>query len=206
MSVFQIVASGRRGRGKVLTFDPNLLQRVDPVVPEKRFVRQMIFGEFHSTDSLRAKATLRAYTVVEVLVAVFVLTIMIISLYGGFSAGFAVVQLARENMRATQIMVQRLETMRLYNWEQVRNTSNFLKPTFLDSYDPSSPNAGTLYSGYVSTNAPAVGNAPYSTNMRTVTVTLFWTNYQHGSMRTIVRQRQMQTHVARYGMQNYLYQ
>ena len=166
----------------------------------------MIFGEFHRLDCLRPKAASRAYTVVEVLVAVLVLTIMIISLYGGFSAGFAVVQLARENMRATQIMVQRLETMRLYNWDQVRNTANFLKPTFVDRYDPASPNAGTLYNGFVTTNMPPLGSVSYTNNMRAVVVTLFWTNYHHGSKQAIVRQRQMQTYVARYGMQNYLYQ
>jgi hypothetical protein len=166
----------------------------------------MIFGEIQITKSERIKADTHAYTVVEVLVSVCVLAIMIISLYGGFSAGFAVVQLARENMRATQIMVQRLETMRLYNWDQVRNTTNFLKPTFSERYDPSSPNAGTLYSGFVSTNTPALASTTYSNDMRTVTVTLFWTNYQSGSKRSIVRQRQMETYVARYGMQNYIYQ
>jgi type II secretory pathway pseudopilin PulG len=166
----------------------------------------MIFGEIQITKSERQKADSRAYTVVEVLVAVCVLAIMIISLYGGFSAGFAVVQVARENMRATQIMVQRLETMRLYNWDQVRNTVSFLKPTFIERYDPSSPNAGTIYSGFVSTNAASVGSATYTTNMRTIVVTLFWTNYQHGTRNALVRQRQMETYVARYGMQNYIYQ
>ena len=48
--------------------------------------------------------------------------------------------------------------------------------------------------------------ADYSNNMRTITVTIYWTNYPRGLTNTpIVRTRQMQTLVARYGMQNYVY-
>ena len=43
--------------------------------------------------------------------------------------------------------------------------------------------------------------------MRAITVTLYWTNYSKKPNQTqVVRSRQMQTYVARYGMQNYLYQ
>jgi len=146
-----------------------------------------------------------AYTLVEVVMAVFILAIMTISLYGGFSAGFAVVQLARENLRATQIILQKMETVRLYNWSQVLNTNNYLKPTFTNYYDPANK-SGTLYRGFVTTTTPGLSGVTYSNDMRRLTVTLFWTNYQHGSTNLIVRSRQMQTYIARYGMQNYLYQ
>ena len=165
----------------------------------------MNFGEIQKAASSPRKALLRAYTVVEVLVSVCVLGIMLVSLYGGFSAGFAVVQVARENMRATQIMVQRIETMRLYNWDQILKTNNFLKSTFTDRYDPSSSVGGTYYRGFVSTNAPILPGAAYTNNIRTVLITLYWTNYPQ-KQAPIVRRRQMETHVARYGMQNYLYQ
>jgi len=155
---------------------------------------------------VRRRREKSAYTIVEVLVSVFLLGIMLVSLYGGFTAGFAVVQLARENMRATQIMVQRMETMRLYTWQQFLGTNNYLKPAFTDRYDPSSASAGTVYLGFVSTNGPFVSGANYTTNMRAVKVELFWTNYIHGTTNRIVRKRQMQTHVARYGMQQYNYQ
>jgi type II secretory pathway pseudopilin PulG len=146
-----------------------------------------------------------AYTLVEVVMAVFILAIMTISLYGGFSAGFAVVQLARENLRATQIILQKMETVRLYNWSQVLNTNNYLKPTFTNYYDPANK-SGTMYRGFVTTTTPGFSGVTYSNDMKRLTVTLFWTNYQHGSTNKIVRSRQMQTYIARYGMQNYLYQ
>ena len=158
------------------------------------------------TSFRRQRTDQRAYTVVETLVAVVILAIMLVSLYGGFTSGFAVVQVARENLRATQIMVQRIETLRLYNWEQVRNTSNFLKPAFTNWYDPSDTSKGTVYVGFVTTNAPAISGAAYSSNMRAVTVTVYWTNQIHGNNTPLVRTRQMQTYVARYGMQSYLYQ
>src|SRR5215813_3207010 len=97
-----------------------------------------------------------AYTLPEVMLSVFVLAIMLIALYGGFSAGFAVVQLARENLRATQIMVQKMETVRLLKWSQLNDTNNFLQPAFMDYYDPAGTNthsAGTLYQGFITTNA-----------------------------------------------------
>src|ERR1051325_2552983 len=145
-----------------------------------------------------------AYTLVEVLIAVFILAIMIISLYAGYSAGFSVVQVMRENLRATQILIQRAETIRLYNWTQVTDT-NYLKPTFTEKYDPraTTTNTGTLYVGVVTTNVPAGLPAAYNTNMLDVKITLYWTNYTGN--RKVVRSRQMETYVARYGLQNYIY-
>ena len=157
----------------------------------------------------RKITTPAAYSLVEVIVAVLVLSVMLVSLYGGFSSGFAVVKLARENLRATQIMMQKMETVRLLKWSQLLDTNNFLQPAFLDYYDPSGTNAnafGAMYRGFVSTNV-ATGVAPaYADNMRAITVTIFWTNYSQGISNTpIIRTRQMQTLVARYGMQNYVY-
>lgn len=146
----------------------------------------------------------------EVLVSVFVVAIMMISLYGGFSAGFAVVRLSRENLRATQIMVQKMEALRLMNWSQILNTNIYVQTAFTSYYNPSGTNngtTGTIYAGRVSTNAPSNVPAAYRNNMRAITVTVYWTNYPtKPNTNLIVRSRQMQTYVARYGMQNYVYQ
>jgi type II secretory pathway pseudopilin PulG len=149
-----------------------------------------------------------AYTIAEVVVSVFVLGVLVLSLFGAFSSGVAVVQLTREDMRATQILMQKMETIRLYNWSQLNNpgitTSNF--PAW---YDPSGTNVhgtGVFYRGLV-TVSPAPLSVPnaYRQNVRRVTVTLYWTNYVSGSKKTIPRSRQMETYVARSGMQGYLY-
>jgi len=150
-----------------------------------------------------------AYTLAEVLVSVFVLSVMMLSLFAGFSSGFAVVKLARENLRATQIMVQKMETVRLLKWTQLLDTNNFLQPTFQDYYDPAGTNtqsAGAMYIGFVSSGPVSGVPNDYKDNMRALTVTIYWTNYlQKPNTNVIVRSRQIQTYVARFGMQNYVY-
>jgi hypothetical protein len=160
------------------------------------------------TDGLKPleQRSEEAYTVVEVVVAVFILGIMVISLFAGFSSGFAVVQLGRENLRATQIMVQKMEAVRLYNWKEITNSA-FLKPSFTDYYNPATSN-GAVYNGFISVSPnPAGIPAAYANNMRAITVTLFWTNYpRKPQTNIIVRSRAMQTYFSRYGMQTYIYQ
>ena len=151
-----------------------------------------------------------AFTLAEIFVALAVLSVMVVTLFVGFSSGLLVVQVSRENLRGTQIMVQHSEDLRLYKWSQVTNTVSFLRPTFTDYYNPPGTNtgsAGATYAGFVSVDpAPATIPADYAGAMKMVTITLFWTNYPHLATDVIVRTRQMQTLVARYGMQPYVYQ
>jgi type II secretory pathway pseudopilin PulG len=139
-----------------------------------------------------------AFTIVEVVVAVLLVGMLSLSLYAGFSQGFTTIQTARENLRATQILLKRMETIRLYTWTQVLDTNNYLFPTFTEYYDEAA-SSGTVFAGTVQATIPDMATA-YQTNMRTITVTVTWTNSG-----TLVRTREMQTRVARYGMQNYIY-
>src|SRR5258707_14708407 len=121
-----------------------------------------------------------AFTLTEVVVSLLVLGIMLVSLYAAFSSGFAFVKLSRENSRATQILVQKMENVRLYKWSQL--TSNgFFTGNFTTRYDIQDPNTndqGATYSVVVTTNSVA-GSLPadYAKNMVAVTITLYWTNY-----------------------------
>ncbi len=54
-----------------------------------------------------------AYTLAEVIMGAMMVTITFVSLYAGMSTGFAVTKAARENLRATQIMLERMEGIRL---------------------------------------------------------------------------------------------
>lgn len=150
-----------------------------------------------------------AFTLAEIFVALAVLATMVVTLFVGFSSGLALVQVARENLRGTQILVQRSEDLRLFTWTQVTNTG-FLKPTFTDYFYPPGTNTGSsgaTYSGFVAvSNAPSNIPADYANYMKLVTVTIYWTNYPHLLTNQIVRTRQLQTLVARYGMQPYVYQ
>lgn len=149
---------------------------------------------------------LAAYTLAEVTVGVLVVGILFVSLYAGFSYGFAAMQSTRENLRATQILVQRMEGLRLYTWSQVLNTNSYLKPLFIEYYDPrgtTNQTAGARYTGFVSATIPADLPPAYQTNVRDVMVTVYWTNY-HGGMNA-THSRVMATRVSRNGMQNYVF-
>jgi type II secretory pathway pseudopilin PulG len=149
-----------------------------------------------------------AYSLPEVVVGAAVLGMLSVSLLAGFSGGLTIVQAGRENMRATQILMQKMETIRLLNWDQTTN-STMAATNFTDWFDPTRTNTqsgGTPYTGFYSTGpGPSSIPAAYRDKMRTATVTIYWTN-NPGTNRQLVHSRQMQTYVARYGMQNYLYQ
>lgn len=145
----------------------------------------------------------RAYSLVEVLVAMAITGIVFVSLYAGFSSGFAIIQLARENLRATQILVEKMETIRLYTWDQL-NDPDFIPPTFEAPYYPlggGSTNAGIIYSGRLTlTNASFSGTSPsYASNLREVRVEVTWNS------NGIQRRREMKTLVAENGLQQYIY-
>lgn len=150
----------------------------------------------------RAKRLANAFTLVEVLVAAAILGTISFAYYGALSSGFSLVQSTREDLRATQIVMQRIEAVRLCNWRQLANF------TFREPYDPTASGAtavGTMYYGTVTTNAASSinNNSSYKPNVRLVTVTLTWTNFN--TPRPQSHTRQMQTQVARYGMQNYVW-
>src|SRR6266704_2436298 len=148
----------------------------------------------------------RAFSMIEILLASAILGVMFVSLYGGMSSGFAVTRLARENLRATQIMLERLEGIRLYNWNQLCY-SNMVPATFSTYYYPALTNAsgkGISYQGTISVAAPDLNpSATYADRMRAITVTIYWTNDNGAS--PLVHRRRMTTYSARDGVQNYVY-
>jgi prepilin-type N-terminal cleavage/methylation domain-containing protein len=156
--------------------------------------------------SLR-QLTRRAFTLPEVMVTVGVVSIAFMSLCLGMSGAFAITQQSRENLRATQIMLERLEGVRLYNWNQLCY-SNMIPPTFTTYYYPFATNSqslGILYSGTM-TIAPAVLNPPasYGDAMRAITVSVSWTNKVSGST-PLVHNRSMTTYQSKNGVQNYIF-
>ncbi len=147
----------------------------------------------------------RGYSLVEVMVAVSVVGLMVLSLLAAFSWGLGVVHAARDNLRATQILTQKMETIRLFRWSQLTNKTN-APPLFTALYDPSGTNVGTVYQGrYASVLSPSAIPAAYRDNMRLVTIDVYWTN-RYSATKVVVQKRQVQTLVAQYGIQPYVYQ
>jgi prepilin-type N-terminal cleavage/methylation domain-containing protein len=163
--------------------------------------------QFASHHGVRPKLRdVSAFTLVEVICAVAIILIAFVSIFGSISMGFSLTELTRENLRATQIMVDKLEGVRLYNWSQVNDTT-FLTSNFTDFfYDTNNiglSNAsgnGVQYSGTV-TVAPVTFSEPYSSNMVQVTVTVNWTSTFRNQSRT----RSMVTFASQPGLQNYVY-
>lgn len=142
-------------------------------------------------------------SLVETMVGMGVFGVGMFSLYGGISLGFKIVNHTREDLRATQIMVEKMETIRLYSWDQI-NTPNFIPSSFTEHYYPpgygqtNGWSSGVQYSGNV-TFAAGPSGPSYSTNLMKVTIDLGWTN---GS---IARSKQLSTYVSRDGLQKYIY-
>src|SRR5258708_40044252 len=79
------------------------------------------------------RATL-AFTLMEVMMAVIVVSVVFFTVYAGFTFGFVVVQVNRENVRATQILQEKMEMVRLYSWDQV--TNHWIPTSFTEYFDP----------------------------------------------------------------------
>jgi prepilin-type N-terminal cleavage/methylation domain-containing protein len=144
----------------------------------------------------------QAFTLIEVMVSVGVMGVLLVSLYAGLTFGFAQIQVGREEERATQILSEKMEVVRLLSWDQVVNLPGYIPSTFTASYsitNPTNASAGSLiYSGTVQvTNAPVSEN--YSNDLRIVKISLNWQS------RGLTHTRNMTTFVSRYGLQNYVY-
>jgi len=140
-----------------------------------------------------------AFSLIEALVAVAIVGLVFVSLYAGISSGFAVARVTRENLRATQILQEKMETIRLYTWEQL-TTPNFVPTNFYEGFYASGTNNGGLtYTGrVVIANAPLTTEA-YSNNMKQVAITVTWRSGD------VLRTREMTTLSAKHGLQNYIY-
>src|SRR5687767_7530647 len=120
------------------------------------------------------------------------------ALLTGVSSGVFTLKLARENARASQIMTEKLETIRLYNWSQI-NSNGFIPPTFTAQYDPNNPaNPGLTYNGRVTIENASLGSS-YSNEVRAITITVSWLT---GGL---PRQRQNTTYVSHYGLSDFVY-
>jgi len=144
------------------------------------------------------------FTLVEIICAVAVAAIMISVLFRTFTMGFSILKVTREDLRATQILLQKTEAFRLFTWPQLTNC-----PTaFTEYYYPAGTtngSAGTLYYGTINATGTATNipdTAPYKANVHLITITVSWTNDFAGHQ--VGHTRMMQTMNAFGGMESYL--
>jgi type II secretory pathway pseudopilin PulG len=138
------------------------------------------------------------FTLLEGMLGIGAMGILIVSLYTGMTTGFGVVRLARENLRATQVLQEKFETIRLYTWDQI-NDASYIPPTFTASlYNGNGQVDQSAYQGKVKISRAGFSEA-YADDLRLVTIELNWTSGN------VARTRTVSSLVARYGMQNYIY-
>jgi prepilin-type N-terminal cleavage/methylation domain-containing protein len=178
------------------------------------------------SDGIGGRAAMRrAFTIIELLISVAIAAIIIAAVFATVSTSFGMLTVTRQNLRATQIIVSRLEGLRLEAWDQTNQLSQlfntgYLPTTFVEYFYPlglnGSTNEGIAYYGTMSvsqlTNSTLQsevfgGTVPgYSTNMALVTVSLSWTNSVQGtSAQGTSHTRSMSTLVSEFGIQNYVY-
>src|SRR5436190_1022853 len=137
-----------------------------------------------------------AFTMVEVMISMGVVGILIITLYTAIAGSTSMVRDCQENERVTQILSDKLDTIRLYNWTQIQS-GTFIPTNFVLGIDPAVTNSRSYYTGTVSFVQQPITES-YGSNMVQVTVAVNWVS---GSR---PQQRSMTTYVAKYGLQSYI--
>ena len=148
--------------------------------------------------SVRRKAQ-QAFTLVDALFAMLIAGLMFFAMYTGLTFGFTVVKMARENTRATQIMLEKMETIRLYTWDQVTNVGFIPTNPFPVPYYAVGTNSSLMYTGRISIEPSGLATS-YADNMRKVTIRVDWC-----ALGATNRTRTMSTYVTKNGMQSYVY-
>jgi hypothetical protein len=131
------------------------------------------------------------HTLIDVVVATWLLTVVVVGLFGAFSFGFSTIKISQEDVRASQIILQKLETLRVYDWSRI--TNGYFPATFTASYSTS---GGVTYEGAIAIE-PFPTAESYSNTLRQVTVSLAWVSSgipRYRVVRTLVSQNGIQTY------------
>jgi hypothetical protein len=116
---------------------------------------------------------------------------MMVGIFGAFSFGFSVIKLSQEDTRASQILVQKVETLRIYDWTKI--TNGYFPTNFTASF---STNGGVTYEGTIAIE-PAPMAESYSNSVRQVTASLSWISTRvprHRTVTTLVSENGIQTY------------
>ena len=145
-------------------------------------------------DSGRDNLRIRGFSTLEALIASAIGGILVASLYGGITFGVAVIQNTREKLRAGQVLGEKLETLRLYKWGQIKDPS-YLPRTFTASLNPTG--GPPFFEGKLTISAAPLSTESYKSDMLQVDATVQWKSLG------IERSLNLHTFVSRHGIQNY---
>ncbi len=150
----------------------------------------------HETRIVARSSPVTAFTLIEVMFAMAIIGVLVVALYAAIATSTSWLRLCQENETVTQIMSEKLDTIRLYNWDQV-NSNGFILTNFTVGIAPLLPNSTPYYTGTVSIVQNPVSET-YRSDLLQVTVSITW---QSGFLR---QNRNMSTFIAKYGLQTFI--
>jgi prepilin-type N-terminal cleavage/methylation domain-containing protein len=148
----------------------------------------------------------KGFTLIEVMLAVVIAAVIFAAVGYGLTTGYRIVQISREEMRANQICLSRMEGIRLCRWDTQLFATNIVPHTFTDYFYPvglaSETNAFVVYHGTVTlnTNFTLSPNPSYISNLCKVTVQVTWTTKNN-----LVQTQTVSTLISKNGVQNYIF-
>jgi prepilin-type N-terminal cleavage/methylation domain-containing protein len=125
-----------------------------------------------SASPLRPRARRSAFSLVEVLFAVAIIGVLVTALYAAIGTATSWMRVCQENETATQIMSEKLDTIRLYNWDQITKSNGFLLTNFTVGIDPLT-NSTPYYTGTLSWSQAPISET-YASSLLLMTVKLTW--------------------------------
>ena len=146
------------------------------------------------------------FTLIDVMLAVVVAAVIFAAVGFGLTTAFGLVQISREQLRANQICLSRVEGIRLCRWDNQLFNPNIVPRTFTDYFYPvglnTSTNAYVVYSGKVTldTNFAFSPMPSYVSNMCKVTVQVTWT-----AKNNLTQTQTVTTLISKNGVQNYVF-
>src|SRR5881296_2434803 len=142
----------------------------------------------------RVRSKLAAFSLVEATIGMGIIGTVVGAMLSGIMTGTFTMRMARENLRATQIMLEKVETIRLYSWDQI-NKAGFVPTNFTATYDPQgTPNVGLTYTGSMYITSSPISSS-YSNDLKMITVHLSWQTCG------LQRDREFTSYISRNGLQ-----
>src|SRR3954470_5281696 len=114
------------------------------------------------------------FSLIEAMVGMAVMGVMVAGLFGGMSWGTTSVRISREDLRAGQILLEKMEVIRLLTWDQITASNvlpaNFTAPYYTTMVATNTAAAGPTFSGTITISTPkgTTLGANYTNDMRVV--------------------------------------
>ncbi len=137
-----------------------------------------------------------AFSLVETAIGFAITGILMVSLFAGFSSGFAIIKSSRENARATQVLLEKMEQLRLTTFDDLTNMPTTFTAPFYTTGTNSTDSGGFNYTGAVSV-ASLAGGVDYNGNLKQITVAVNW------SVDSLSHSRSISSYVSRNGLYTY---